>query len=582
MSTRRKLFAAAGVAVVSIASVGATDWYVKTGGDDSADGKGWGSAFATIQTATGKAKAEDTIWVEDGYVSGVDLSKAGADSMVTVPKGVTLRSVSGDWRSGTTIKGSFPEDAVTNKDQQTSADARRCVYLNDNAALIGFIVEEGIPRSYQTGGGVRATGLSCIISNCLVRNCFACYGGGGIAGGLVSHCVISNNFSWNAGGGVSGCTWGGKSSPSELHRCEVAYNGARSSASTGGAGGVESASVYWCDIHDNFTNASGGGLRQTTGFSGECRNTDIYRNRSTGCAAVDGAGYALYDCGISNNTSKSDGVVGCNCFDCWIVGNSASSKAVGNNVYARCRVFDNVATNCAGGGMTYSGTFTNCVIVGNKMYSSATYAYGCVGYDGSTLVGCVISNNESYVKGARSGSRYGVVSYQGNVIGCILTGNDGSHAIMGKASGRYANNLIYDNRVTTAEVNSGVHYNTTIVNTNGKTTLNSGTLVNSVCWNGTACGDNATTVTNSCSAKASKDPTGTSFSTDPMLDERFMPLQNSPCRDACTNGFAFAWMTDKTDARSKDAYGKARVWGAAADIGGVEFFIPPGMMLLIR
>ena len=61
-----------------------------------------------------------------------------------------------------------------------------------------------------------------------------------------------------------------------------------------------------------------------------------------------------------------------------------------------------------------------------------------------------------------------------------------------------------------------------------------------------------------------------------------MPLKDSPCVDTCTNGFAYAWMTDKADVRSKDVRKKSRVYGAAADVGAIEYRPVFGMGVIVR
>ena len=126
-----------------------------------------------------------------------------------------------------------------------------------------------------------------------------------------------------------------------------------------------------------------------------------------------------------------------------------------------------------------------------------------------------------------------------------------------------------------------------------------GAMTNSICWNATtaACGDPGTTHSkwtekpapvNSCSARAASDTTGTSFSTAPGLDMDItsrtflMPLKNSPCIDKCTGDYAFAWMTDPADPRSKDVYRHRRVIGAAADIGALEYTVSTGFLVIVR
>ena len=100
----------------------------------------WGNAAVTIQAAVDAASPGDLILVTNGtYQSGS--RAANGDNRVAVNKPITVQSVNGP--EVTTIKG-FQLPGVTNGE-----GAIRCVYLTNNAALIGFTL---------TGGGTRTTG----------------------------------------------------------------------------------------------------------------------------------------------------------------------------------------------------------------------------------------------------------------------------------------------------------------------------------------------------------------------------------------------------------------------------------------
>jgi hypothetical protein len=78
--------------------------------------------------------------------------------------------------------------------------AVRCAWLTDGARLSGFTLRNGATRSQGTGGGVLCVSTNGIVSNCLLTNNSAFYGGG--AGyGTLNNCLISFNIAANSGGG---------------------------------------------------------------------------------------------------------------------------------------------------------------------------------------------------------------------------------------------------------------------------------------------------------------------------------------------------------------------------------------------
>src|SRR5262249_37686821 len=134
----------------------------------------WSNAAVTIQDAVDAAVNGDLIFVGDGvYQTGGRVIYGSLTNRVAVNKALTLPSVHGS--SPTIIKGN----------RMVGNNAVRCVYLTNNAALIGFTLTGGATRSTgdvlreQSGGGAW-----CELTNCQLLNC-----------------MIISNSAWRYGGG---------------------------------------------------------------------------------------------------------------------------------------------------------------------------------------------------------------------------------------------------------------------------------------------------------------------------------------------------------------------------------------------
>jgi hypothetical protein len=181
----------------------------------------WSTAATNIQDAVDVSSVSDLILITNGiYQSGGRL--VAGDSLtnrLAVTKAVTVQSVNGP--SVTAIKG-YQVLGTTN-----GTSAVRCVYLTNNAFLIGFTFTNGATQTPQyvslngEGGGVRCQSTNSVVSNCvLVGNCAAT--GAGAVFGILNNCIFSNNIAQKMGGGA----YGGM-----LNNCLLAGN----SAASGGA-----------------------------------------------------------------------------------------------------------------------------------------------------------------------------------------------------------------------------------------------------------------------------------------------------------------------------------------------------------
>lgn len=275
-----------GVAVLtvslSLATIAhATTWIVPSGAP-------------TIQSAIGLAATGDTIEVEPGTYSGPgnrDIDFGG--------KNLILRSVGGA--------------AVTILDCQGSG--RGLVFQNGegNAAVVeGFTIMNG--RADQ-GGGIRCSGASPTVVDCVLTTNRADQSGGGILCGFgaaprLIRCRIEDNTGFFSGGGIS-CL---NASP-EIADCVVSGNQVQLLG-----GGIycreSSPSIIGCQVMDNVSNGAGGGMVFYHLSASVVTGCTVTGNRSGGNAGVvfcdDDASPTFVDCVMTgNHTDGSGGGIFC-------------------------------------------------------------------------------------------------------------------------------------------------------------------------------------------------------------------------------------------------------------------------------
>lgn len=164
--------------------------------------------------------------------------------------------------------------------------------------------------------------------------------GGGCIAMNVNNCIIQKCYANNGAGGSN---------------CNITNSIIRNNQSKGNGGGTSGGTAVNCEIYDNIAKINGSG-----GNSGTFNNCMIYNNR---CENTNNN----YGGGIRNSTAN-------NC----IIRNN--TNAVGNyeNTYS------GTYTNCliVGGGCT--GVFTNCTFVCNKNF--------CVYLSSGQLKNCILYN----------------------------------------------------------------------------------------------------------------------------------------------------------------------------------------------
>jgi len=179
----------------------------------------WATAATDIQSAVDAAGAGDQIVVTNGvYAGGSWVDPYGNVNCVVVDTPLSLQSVNG------------PDVTVID-----GGGAGRCLYLTNNAVLVGFTLTNGV-------GGVYCES-NAVLTNCVLTGNSASYDGGGAYGGTLNNCTLIGNSAfyggWDCtlicfayGGGASSCT---------LNNCTLIGN----SASGGGGAWLLSQQLHF-------------------------------------------------------------------------------------------------------------------------------------------------------------------------------------------------------------------------------------------------------------------------------------------------------------------------------------------------
>jgi hypothetical protein len=229
----------------------------------------WATAARTIQDAVNAAQLPGAlILVTNGvYSTGGEVVFGTMSNRVAVTKPVTVRSMNGP--AVTSIRG-VRVPITINGDT-----AIRCVYLTNQAQLIGFTLTNGATRlegdfeREQSGGSIWCASISAMVSNCiLVANAAVA---GGAFQGTFSFCTFAGNSSGYGGGayfaalnhcslvGNTASLYGGGAFAGSLNNCVVLSN----SAASYGGGAYESV-LNNATLCGNVAGLLGGGAFRST------------------------------------------------------------------------------------------------------------------------------------------------------------------------------------------------------------------------------------------------------------------------------------------------------------------------------
>ena len=337
----------------------------------------WSTAATNIQDAIDVAVEGDYILVANGiYQSGGRVVYGALTNRVAVTRAVTVQSAYG------------PSSAIIQGNPTIGNSAVRCVYLTNNAALIGFTLTNGATRNVgdavldESGGGMWCESSNAFVLSCVIVTNQAFRFGGGVYSGSLSNCILSgNNCSSNGGGTYN----------SRLDGCTIISN---SAVFLGG--GAFNSLLTNCTLIGNSAKTGGGSCQ---GALSGC-TLKINQASSWGGAA---ASNTLNHCTINGNTAIAygGGAVICILNNCLIISNSVFTGSPGygggggaaGGTLNNCLIIRNSAPAPSGpGGGTYGSTLNNCTVVSN----SAAGAYA------STLNNSILyyNRNGNYVGGS--------------------------------------------------------------------------------------------------------------------------------------------------------------------------------------
>lgn len=579
----------------------------------------WDTAATNIQDAVDVASVPGALVLATNgvYDTGGCSLPAFWVNRVAITNPVTVRSVNGPAVTTIVGGGTFGDDGT----------AVRCVYAADGAILAGFTLAGGCSRvsggDLPDYGGWAGGGAWCtpgaVISNCVITNCYAMFGGGAW-GGTLYDCTLANNYAQAEGGGAHYST---------LVRCTLTGNAAGDENNTGQGGGAwtctlsDSAFVgntayygggaWGCDrvtscTFSGNTATFGGGTYAcdrvaACTFSG---NTATYGGGAFGCKAIDdslfennaasgdgGGAYAgeggstLSGCTLLDNFANSVGGGSANCmlFNCTLRGNGAGAGGgAGYGALIDCTLDDNYA-------YYYGGGAFNCDVLDGCTISSNTAAFGDGGgTHGCGLNRCLLVGNYA---GGNGGGSYGggsgpsiegvhpLVSAPSGVIeDCTYIGNSAWYGGGGACGGTLDNCLLFGNASTNY---GGGAYSCTMFNctvARNRSEIQSGgvescKVYNSIVWSNTALiGPNYLASTRgdmvyTCTTPLPDGGVG-NICADPLFlnpaKDGYRLSPGSPCIDAGLNDYVSAPV---------DLDGKPRILGPRVDMGAYEYFSIP-------
>ena len=338
----------------------ATDYFVKNGGSDGANGLSLGTAWATLQHAADLANPGDTLHVQDGSYQGFYLERSGsAGNPITFLAAGANVQITAD--NGTTPDGINIENA-------------------SYAVIDGFIVNN------RTRAGIR-TALSSFIT---VRNCHCGYNGRwGIFSGHAYDFTIENNETHHsvAEHGI----YVSNSGDRPIIRGNVSHhnyaNGIHMNgdASQGEDGIISDALVEANVIYENGT-AGGSGINMDGVTNSIVRNNLLYDNHASGISLyqIDGATGSTGNLVINNTIVNA-----ANARWCMNINSGSSGNTVRNNILYNYHSFRGVITIDSSSRPGFSSDYNTVmsrfsIDDGNSVIALASWQ--ALGYDTHSIV----------------------------------------------------------------------------------------------------------------------------------------------------------------------------------------------------
>lgn len=526
------------------------------------------TAATNIQDAIDAASDGEYVVVTAGiYKTGGRVVYGSLTNRVVIDKAVTVQSVDGP--DGTVIQGN----------RLAGNTAVRCVYLTEQAALVGITLSNGATASSgdaikeESGAGVWCESVNAFITNCVITRGWAADYGGGIFSGTVVNSAITSCQGNISGGGAYGST---------LVNCLVSNNVASSLG-----GGAIGGSLIGCVISTNHAIFGAGACsnillnctlmnnlaRRTGGGTYACAVTNCFLSANS---ATNGGGAVyglLNNCTLSGNLALNGGGTLSNILlNCLINNNAASSN--GGGAYAcgltGCTLQGNGAVDYGGG--SFYANLTNC----NIQWNGASYGGGVAG---GTCVGCMISNNQaSFVGGGvysntasscTISSNYNCGAYFSTLNSCWVTWNNG-----GGAGASTLNNCLVQYNFNGDGASSSTLVNCTVRNNSFASPAYYGVrncrVTNSIVYNNYVNNNNNYFYTLGgfppmaycCTLPLPATPSAGNFTNNPLFFSELRLQSNSPCINAGNNTYTTG---------DVDVFGRPRIIGGTVDIGACEY-----------
>lgn len=396
----------------------------------------WSGASTSIQAAVNLATNGDVVLVTN-YPSPYLLN-----SNIVVASSITLRS----YHDG----AADPANTILDGQGQV-----RCLYLSSPSALVaGFTLTNGTGLGNggltHGGGALIAAG---ILSNCIVAGNIADARGGGVyASGvqsLITDCLVDGNIQTNSVSAAANNGGGGVYliNSARLRRSRITGNRSLYQRYYNGGGGVflySLGEITDCLVSNNIADVMGGGVLLHSYAAGQAvRGNVIAANMVTNRVYLSGA--YTYGGGLAVYMPASNSLIA----DCEVAGNTSFAYTGGiclfhstlqGCIVSNCQVRGNTAVLCGGGigmnspvgkGLTnYHLDFQilNSEISDNAMTGDNSRGGGIfANYAGLRVDGCIVRGNQAY--------SYGGIYYVGpntnspyTVRNCLIAGNSATGA----------------------------------------------------------------------------------------------------------------------------------------------------------